>query len=157
MLMVAAGLAYSGVFYETGSQFYDACWERSVKAKAAGGFKEPEAGSAKQATLWANCTPITARALDAAGFAFGYSGENAPKDQQTLAKYCPDAFAELPASPDYLYLTTVKTIEMAGGPSALDHLTPAEWLVERSFKARWPKCVDMARSFRGEVNRAASP
>ena len=67
----AGAAAYSGVFYVTGSQFYEACRQRQAKEKIDGGFKEVEAANPSQALLWASCTPIMAERMDDAGFAIG--------------------------------------------------------------------------------------
>jgi hypothetical protein len=39
----AGAAAHSGVFYVTGSQFYEACLQRQAKEKIFDGFKEVEA------------------------------------------------------------------------------------------------------------------
>jgi hypothetical protein len=82
----AAVAAHYGMFYVTGSQFYEACWELKAKAKAIGGFKDPEASNPSQAILWANCTPIAARGLDEAGFLFGSSAQNAPGRSKSVGR-----------------------------------------------------------------------
>src|SRR6266446_1265540 len=44
----AGAAAYSGVFYVTGSQFYEACWQRRAKENIVGGFKDVEADNPSQ-------------------------------------------------------------------------------------------------------------
>ena len=70
LLGIGAGAAaYSGVFYVTGSQFYEACRQRQAKEKIDGGFKDAEADNRSQAVLWASCTPIMGESMANAGFA----------------------------------------------------------------------------------------
>jgi len=47
----AGAAAYSGMFYVTGSQFYEACRQRQAKEKIDGGFKDAEADNPSQAAL----------------------------------------------------------------------------------------------------------
>jgi hypothetical protein len=87
----SAGVAaYEGMFYVTGSQYYEGCWERRAKQKSAEAFKEVEADNPSQAVLWASCTPIMAESMDNAGFALGSSAPEASADTKALASVCPD-------------------------------------------------------------------
>ena len=76
----AGAAAYSGVFYVTGSQFYEACRQRQAKEKIDGGFKDAEADNRSQAVLWASCTPIMGESMANAGFAIGSSSPQATED-----------------------------------------------------------------------------
>ena len=76
LLLVGIGAgagAHSGVFYVTGSQFYEACRQRQAKEKIVGGFNEVEADNPSQAVLWGSCTPIMTESMGNAGFAIGSS------------------------------------------------------------------------------------
>jgi hypothetical protein len=77
--------AYSGVFYVTGSQFYEACRQRQTKEKIDGAFKEAEADNRSQAVLWGSCTPIMTESMGNAGFAIGSSSPQATEDAKALA------------------------------------------------------------------------
>ena len=71
---IGAGVAaYHGMFYVTGSQFYEACQQRQAKEKIVGGFNEVEADNPSQAALWGSCTPIMTESMENAGFAIGSS------------------------------------------------------------------------------------
>lgn len=160
ILLLAAGAgaaAYNGVFYVTGSQFYEACWERRAKEKAVGGFNEAQADNPSQAVLWASCTPIVAETMDKAGYVLGSSAANAPEDAKALAGSCPDRQTEIPLVLSYLYIVVVDAIEKTGGPSLIDHVAPAGWLVERALKARWPRCVDAARPYIAKARKETPP
>ena len=148
----AGAAAYSGVFYVTGSQFYEACRQRQAKEKIDGGFKEVEADNPSQALLWASCTPIMAENMDNAGFAIGSSAPEAPADAKALASACPDGYKEMPAFADHWYIVAVEAIEKNGGPSLIDRVAPAGWLIERAMKARWPRCVDYVAKARKDIS-----
>jgi hypothetical protein len=154
---IGAGVAaYRGMFYVTGSQYYEACWERRAKEMKAKDFKEAEADNPSQAVLWASCTPIMAEAMDNAGFAIGSSAGGAPADAKALAGACPDAYTELPFIP-FWYTVAVDAIEKNGGPALIDRVAPAGWLIERAFKARWPRCIDAARPYIAKARKDATP
>jgi hypothetical protein len=144
VLLVGIGAgagAYSGMFYVTGSQFYEACQQRQAKEKIDGAFKDAEADNRSQAVLWASCTPIMGESMANAGFAIGSS-----EDAKALASACPDA-VEMPVFPKFWYVIAVDAIEKNGGPSLIDRVAPAGWLIERAMKARWPRCIDVARPY----------
>ena len=66
------------------------------------------------------------------------------KMQKPLASACPDACAEMPPFPKFWYVIAVDAIENNGGPSLIDRVAPAGWLIERAMKARWPRCIAAA-------------
>jgi len=133
--------------YVTGSQFYEACWQRRAKEKKEGGFKDVEADTPSQAALWARCTPLVAETMDKIGFTIGDSRPNASADARALADFCPNAFTELPIVIDRLYILVIDAIEKLGGPSTVESMAPAGWVIERALKARWPRCIDAARPY----------
>jgi hypothetical protein len=154
---IGAGVAaYNGMFYITGSQFYEACWQRRAKEKILGN-KEAEADNPSQAVLWASCTPIMAESMDKAGFVLGSSAPGAPEDAKALASACPDRDKEMPLFPQFWYLVAVDAIEKNGGPSLIDRVAPAGWLIERAMKARWPRCIDVARPYVAKARQDVSP
>ena len=159
LLLVGIGAGagtYSGVFYVTGSQFYEACQQRQAKEKIVGGFNEVEADNPSQAALWANCTPIMGESMENAGFAIGSSSPQATEDAKALASACPDA-AEMPVFPKFWYTVAVDAIEKNGGPSLIDRVAPAGWLIQRAMKARWPRCIDAARPYIAKARKDVSP
>jgi hypothetical protein len=147
LIVIFLVAAYHGTLYVTGSQFYDACSERKARARALGALEMPQASNSSQATLWAQCTPITTRTMREAGFLFSSSAENAPAEMKDLIGYCPDRYTEVPAFVENFYIMAISSIEMAGGPSLIDRVAPAEWLIERVVKYRWPRCRDAARTY----------
>src|SRR5437868_11228383 len=44
--------------------------------------------------------------------------------------------------PKFWYTVAVDAIEKNGGPSLLDRVAPATWLIERALKGRWTRCID---------------
>jgi hypothetical protein len=141
----AGAAAHHGMFYVTGSQFYEACRQRQAKEKIDGGFKDVEADNPSQAALWGSCTPIMGESMENAGSAIGSSSPQATEDAKALVSACPDAYAEMPVFPKFWYVIAVDVIEKNGGP--IDRVAPAGWLTERAMKARWPRCIDVARPY----------
>jgi hypothetical protein len=139
--------AYHGMFYITGSQFYESCSQRQAKEKIDDGFKEAGADNPSQAALWGSCTPIMGETMGNAGFAIGSSSPQATEDARALASACPDASTDMPVFPKFWYAVAVDAIEKNGGPSLIDRIAPAGWLIERAMKARWPRCIDVARPY----------
>ena len=148
LLLIAGVAAYKGMFYVTGSQYYEGCWERRAKENKRENFaKDVEADNPSPAALWASCTPIMAESMDHAGFAIGSSAPEAPADAKALASACPDRNTEMPLIAPAWYRVAVDAIEKNGGPSLIDRVAPAGWLIERAMKARWPRCIDAARPY----------
>jgi hypothetical protein len=75
---------------------------------------------------------------------------------QALVGFCPNAFSELPANPDGLYVPIIQTIENLGGPSTIENFAPASWIVERALVARWPRCIEAARPYIAKARKAAN-
>ena len=84
--------------------------------------------------------------MDNAGFAIGSSSPQATEEAKALASACPDA-VEMPVFPKFWYVIAVDAIEKNGGPSLIDRVAPAGWLIKRAMKARWPRCIDAARPY----------
>jgi hypothetical protein len=95
-----------------------------------------------------------AETMDNAGFALGSSAAEAPADAKALANVCPNRYTEMPLIPNFWYSVAVDAIEKNGGPSLIDHVAPAGWLIERAFKARWPRCIDAARPYIAKARKA---
>ena len=57
-------------------------------------------------------------------------------------------------SPSSGYTVAVDAIEKNGGPALIDRVAPAGWLIERAFKARWPRCIDAARPYIAKARKA---
>ena len=74
-----------------------------------------------------------------------------------MASACPDAYAEMPVFPKFWYVIAVDAIEKNGGPSLIDRVAPAGWLIERAMKARWPRCIDAARPYIAKARKGDGP
>jgi hypothetical protein len=94
--------------------------------------------------------------MDKAGFALGPSAPGASANSRVLADACPDRHTQLPVIFDRFYVIAVDAIEKDGGPLLIDRLVPAEWLIERALKARWPRCVDVARPYLSKTRKAGT-
>ena len=85
--------------------------------------------------------------MNNAGFAIGSSAANAPADAKASAGICPDRQTEMPLIPTYWHFVAVDAIEKNGGPSLIDRIASASWLIERAMKARWPRCIAAAKPY----------
>jgi hypothetical protein len=74
-----------------------------------------------------------------------------PEEAKALVGYCPDRYADVPLFLDNLYISVVEWIEKASGPSLIDHFAPAEWLVGRAVRARWPRCSEAVTGLRNRI------
>jgi hypothetical protein len=142
--VVGGYLAYTGMFYVTGTQYYTACWDKVAKQN--GKFEEPKAPDARTAVLWAQCEIITHRGVYQAGMIF--SGKAADKgkedeDLRRLSTACPSNYSDIPVGG--AHILGVKLVAAIGGPRIDEYFTPGEWLAGRAFAARWPDCVDERR------------
>ena len=90
-----------------------------------------------------------------AGFAIGSSSPQATEDAKALASACPDA-VDMPPFPKFWYVIAVDAIEKNGGPSLIDRVAPAGWLIERAMKARWPRCIEAARPYVAKARKNAT-
>lgn len=134
-ILVAAALAYSGVFYDTGQQYYEACWAKKAATKTF--VEEPQASNPSQSIMWKKCEIETERAVYRAGLIFA---SHAEEDAEMLAleKACPSSWSDLPMAGAY-YLT-IDLVEQRGGPQLVDRFIPARLMIQRVWKARWPRC-----------------
>ncbi len=134
--IVCGYLAFNGTFYTTGTQYYEACWEKLSKTE---GLAEPKPSNPYQAVMWGNCEMITQRAVYSEGIVFAVM----PKDQTgveaaNLNKVCPNTWTDVPMGG--LYILFIQQIQSTGGPQILDKFMPAGVIIGRIAKQRWPLC-----------------
>ena len=126
-VMLAVGyLAYSGAFYVTGAQYYEACRDKLTGAKKA---QPVTPATARQGPLWESCEPLGNRGIALAGIIFTGKPEVLP---------CPSVCVML-GGPWYLLIQHMKE---AGGPSFIDTISPAEWTLRRVATEMWPRCSE---------------
>jgi hypothetical protein len=136
VIAIGLGLCYGGVFYQTGAQFYEACWQ-----KAHANNREPD--SPEQAARWATCGGTTDDALFNAGFIFSGNPVFAVTPQlKAVDAACPSNYSDLPM--DGAWYLAVKMIQDSGGPVLLDRITPARSAIVRVFESKWPRCAATA-------------
>jgi hypothetical protein len=134
-LVIGLPLCYFGVFYETGAQFYQSCWE---KAHAI----DSEPSSPEQAARWAQCERAAEPALFADGFIFAGAPEYAVTPQlRAIQLACPSR-GQIPLTGAW-YLA-VGIIQNSGGPTLSDRFLPASSAIVRAFQSRWPNCAATA-------------
>ena len=126
---IAAWVAQTGMIYQTGQQWYETCWT-SIHAKR-------EANTAQEAKAWRQCSPLAEESVFNAGYIFaGQPPITAPS--KALADACPGSWSDLPLGG--IHVLVVRLIEEQGGPTLIEGFQPAEQLIVRAFKTKWPKC-----------------
>jgi hypothetical protein len=134
---VIALCCYTGLFYQTGAQYYDVCWK---KMHANG--KEPD--SPELAAKWASCDTTTDDAFHGAGFIFAGNPIYAVSPQlKAVQRACPNGYSEVPIGG--MWLEIVQMIQDSGGPSAADKFSNAKTTVLRMLNSKWPNCPSVAR------------
>lgn len=126
-------MSYNGVFYITGRQYYEACFQKEqASAVLAEQAKPPDP---QTAILWASCEPIAAQALLD-------SGLRAQDHEEGGGSYggCPDFYSEIWWFA--FYRLVIDSTAAFGGPTFFEGYTPAGWMVQRVIRARWPNCRD---------------
>jgi hypothetical protein len=125
-------LGYAGVIYQNGGQYYATCWKK-MHAKGA------EADSPEQAAEWAKCEDTALAASYGEGFVFGGNPEFGVTPQlKAVEAACPSAWSDF--APEGAWQFVVERVQDTGGPTFVDKVAPAKYMVVRVFKARWPKC-----------------
>ena len=128
---LSAALAYFGVFYQTGSQWFQSCWTAQHSNRAP--------TSPEESISWAQCGEVTQRALFDAGFIFAGNPTYAVTPElKAIVEACPSNYSDIPLSGSQVL--AVDFIEKSGGPELLDKFTPPDQMIVRAFKSRWPNC-----------------
>jgi hypothetical protein len=135
VILIAGGAAlYAGLFYQTGQQWFDACW---AKANANG----QSAKSPEEAIAWAQCEETTNRALFNAGYTFSGNPEYAVTPAlKLIVASCPSNFNDIPIGG--VDLLAVSLVQSGGGPRLADRFLPPDHMILRAFNAKWPTCID---------------
>ncbi len=135
--VVAAAVAgYSGLFGQTGADYFQSCWELSAETGKKGFAGKVEPKSPQQAIDWAQCEPISQRGVYRTGIIFVGNATHA--DEIALEKECPSSYKQVPIGGSYML--TISLLEAAGGPKFYDRFLPAEIMVGRVWKDKWPTC-----------------
>lgn len=131
----AALASYFGVFGQTGSDYFQSCWElRAESVKK--GFSKPEPKSPQQGINWAGCEPIGRRAIYETGIIF--VGNPRDADEAALERVCPSSYRQVPIGGSYML--TIDLLESSGGPRLYDRILPAEFMIGRAWRDKWPAC-----------------
>lgn len=128
---IAAWAAYAGAFYQTGQDWYNACWTSQHARRAA---ETPQ-----ESITWSRCEPVTLRAFFGAGFiAPGEAARAVTQAERAVAQACPSSYSDVPIGG--LSFLAVRLIEASGGPTFTDRFLPVDSMIARAFKERWPQC-----------------
>ena len=130
-------IAGSGVFFQTGVQWFESCWEKSNSAGPLD--RDPKPKSASQSIAWAQCGIKAANVFNDIGFVVSPSNvDEANADEVRLWKACPNPWEHIPVKG--VYASVVAEIEKMGGPQLVDYFLPADHLIRRAWLSRWPSC-----------------
>ena len=128
----------SGVFYQTGTQWFHSCWAKMEATPNL--FREAHPANEIQAVDWAACDLKAGQAIYRVGLIVTWFPDGAPNsDAKELQTACPDGFREIPFGGPYVL--AMQLIEESGGPSLIDRVLPADHLLERTWLKHWPQCV----------------
>lgn len=130
-IALVSWLAYSGLFYQTGKQWFDSCWQAQNSKE---GPKTPDEAASR-----GKCKYIAEKSLFESGFIFSGNPEHAvtPELKEIVAA-CPSNYSDIPfGGPQIL---AVDMVESHGGAEILDSFLPASHLIVGAFKSRWPNC-----------------
>jgi hypothetical protein len=134
---VVAVCCYTGLFYQTGAQYYDVCW-RKLHANG----KEPD--SPELAAKWASCESTTDEAFYGAGYIFAGNPQYAVTPQlKAVQGACPNAYTEVPIGG--MWIEVVNMIEGSGGARTEDKFASAKSTVLRVLGTKWSSCPSVAR------------
>lgn len=118
--------------YKTGKEWYDTCWQ--AHNSESGKPKTPE-----EAADWKQCEPVAERALYEAGFIFSGNPDQATtKPLKAVAEACPSNYSDVPLGG--INLLVLAQVEQMGGAGLTDRFMPANELIVRAMKQKWPNC-----------------
>lgn len=150
-----AWMAQAGMFYQTGNQWFQACWTQK--------YEKRSPANSDESIAWAKCEPATQRAVFNSGFfPSGNPADAITPELKALVKACPSNYSDIPMFG--MNLLAVDIVEKSGGPNFIDRFLPPDSMIARAFKSRWPNCpaIREANGFpkivlRGEAWELDSP
>ncbi len=150
-----AWMAHAGVFYQTGTQWFQSCWIAKHEKRSP--------ATPDESIAWAKCEPTTQRAVFNAGFVLSGNPEYAVTPElKALGNACPSLYRDIPiAGMNYL---AVNMVEESGGPTVVDSFTPPDAMIKTAFMSKWPNCPSVAKAngfpravYRGDAWEFESP
>ena len=133
---IAAWAAQAGVFYQTGSHWFEACWN---KQRASREVPQPLASNFQEAIAWEKCEPAARAAIYNEGIQFLYTRNTiiSINDALILDKHCPSAWS---ISEVGWYANIVFLLEKRGGPNLFETFLPAGFMLGNVISEAWPNC-----------------
>lgn len=128
LVALAGWLVQEGAFYQTGNNWFEACWTKmNANRKPA---------TPQESVAWNQCELKIDRTLYEAGYIFvRFSGETPAS--RAIGAACPSVSNFPPMDLDYF---VVREVEHLGGPLLSDRFFSAERMIRRVFAVRWPNC-----------------
>ena len=137
LAVALAWVAQAGVFYQTGSQWFQACWSLKNLRRSA--------ETAEESMAWSKCSPTAQRAVYSAGIVPSGDPDNSfTPAVKALNQACPSNFKDIPLFG--LSFLAVNLIEASGGPSVWDRFMSPDGMIQRAFESKWPNCSSVAQA-----------
>lgn len=140
--LLAGGLwaVHAGLFYQTGYQWYESCWNKRKAAIDQKTVSDPKASTPQEGAAWARCELLAEEVTYNLGFVFTGLGWG-DRDVVELHKACPSSWSDVPGGGWYMKL--VKLMEKQGGPPIWSQFVQAQSVIEHTLKSRWPTCNEV--------------
>lgn len=137
LAVAVAWMAHAGVFYQTGTQWFQSCWIAKHEKRSP---VNPD-----ESIAWAKCEPTTRRVVFSAGFVPSGNPEYAVVPElKAIGNACPSNYSDIPIfGMNYL---AVDIIEKSGGPTVLDSFIPPDAMIKTAFTSKWPHCQSVAKA-----------
>ena len=143
-------MIHAGVFFQTGSQWFQSCWNEKHEQRMP--------ATPEESIAWAKCEPVVERAVFGAGFVpSGNPAYATTRELKAISNACPNNYSDIPLFGGMKRLA-VDLVEKTGGPTLIERFTPPDAMIERAFKSKWPNCPSEAKAngfpkivLRGEV------
>ena len=138
--VVLGWMVHTGVFFQTGNQWFQSCWTQDSAARAP--------ATPNEAIEWSKCEPVTERAFYGSGFVpMGSVFDIGTPEIDALDAACPRKYTDFSQhNIGRMRGLAVHLIVKTGGPTLLDAFTPPDSMIERAFKSRWPNCQAVAKA-----------
>jgi hypothetical protein len=144
--VLALFLVYNGSFYTTGTQYFEACYKKSIDVKEGRIKPELSTNDPYKLLLQDKCDSISQSGIEQAGLTFvpgilSKRTDGLKTKWMVLSKVCPSLYKDY-TSPTYI--VTMKLFADQDGPSFYDKFLPAETTVSNLYREKWPDCSSEA-------------
>ena len=128
-----AWMTHAGIFYQTGTQWFQACWAQRNANRPPGTLDEKLA--------WAKCEPMPQRVAYTAGYEFPDAAPAVTAELEAVKNACPRRYLGF-----QFRNFVIDIIERDEGTTVFDGFIPAETMVLNKLSSKWPNCPSVARA-----------